>query len=399
MKLARSTFAGMLTGTALCVLAGTTVAMAQSAQAIQSSPAIGALSATSSEVSTRFAPRPSKATRIDYEIWDVALKEIVLYGGPSLRRRAERPGPVTGSRFVLGHTSPFRLEGNKVAFEGIKGDFEDSLFAYVDDLIDVGNRVDIPALSKNEQLAYWMNLHNALIVRRIAQRYPIEVPSRIRGKDGLNLQDTKLATIDGVDLSLRDIREKIVYEHWDDPRVIYGFFLGELGGPSLQRTAFTGSNVWSTLNTSAREFAGSLRGVEKTRNALRVSKIYEDTAPFFFPDFENDVRSHLIEFGSEASKADVQSAAVPMTIARYEDVIADMTGGDGNRRPISRVVSENRNGGRIDNSALGRAIREQNEKFERIRERGLNAIVIIEDIETDPNASEADGDFIDPNAE
>ena len=373
--------------------AGPAAAAPQGAQVIQAAP-IAAGGTASAELS-RFAPRPSRATRLDFELWDIALKEFVSYGGPSLRRRAPRPAPMTGSRLILGHTSPYRLEGNKVLFEGMKREFEGSLEAYVQDLIDIGNRIDIPALPRDEQLSYWLNLHNAVVVREIAKRYPIEYPDRIKGPDGLSLHDSKLMTIDGVALSLRDIREGIVYPNWRDPRVIYGFFHGELGGPSLQRAAFEGPTVWDTLNVSSREFASSLRGVEKVGNRLLVSRIYREAAPFFFPDFDADLRAHLIAAGSDESVADIRAVAAPVEIGDYARVIADLTGGDGNRRPASAVTSFSRNGGRIDNSAIGRAVREQREKYEEIRRRGLNSVVTIEDIETDPSQS----DYIDPNAD
>ena len=339
----------------------------------------------------RFTPRPSRTTRLDFEIWDVALKEFVLYGGPSLRKRAERPKPVAGSRLVIGHTSPFRNEGNKVMFEGMRRGFESNLGDYVDDLVAIGNRIDIATLPRNEQLAYWLNLHNALVVREIAKRYPIQNPTRIRGKDKLGFHDTKLITVSGVPLSLRNIREDIVFANWDNPVVIYGFFRGDLGSPSLQRAAYDGRNVYQTLGTSAREFAGSLRGVEVSDGVARVSKVYEEAAPYYFKDFDGDLRAHLEEFSSPDALADVRRASAPLTVAKYETVIADLSGGYGDREPISAVRSRNpRTGAVVDNSAIGRTIREQNEKYEEIRQRGLSGVVIIEDIETDP-----DNDFID----
>ena len=340
---------------------------------------------------TQFAPRPTKRTRIDYQVWDEALKELVLYGGPSLRMRARKPEPFLGSRVTYGHTSPFRNEGNKVVFEYLNDDFKTVLDDYAKDLIRIGNDVDIPALSRNEQLAYWLNLHNVLIMREIAARYRIDKPSIIRGWDGKRLHDTQVAEIDGVELSLRDIRERIVYPNWRDSRVIYGFWLGELGGPSIQRAAFDGPSVWNTLGVAADEFANSLRGVERRGTTLRVSKIYEDVAPWYFPDFERDVRAHLARFANDMTRIDLEEAeGGRFKVALYENVIADLTAGDGEKEPLSNT--ESFAGGAFGNAntfnTIDRAIIEQKQKFNELRERGLTGTVIIEDIEPEYDAEE-----------
>ena len=371
----------LITSALICALGAPALAAPQTAQVAP--PATAALASSTASEMARFTPRPSKTTRLDYGLWNDALKEFVFYGGPSLRVRELRPRAVTGSRLVLGHTSPFRMEGNKVAFEGMRREIDRALSDYVDDLERIGNQIDIPSLSRDEQLAYWLNLHNALIVSEIASRYPVKHPRTLRGIDGQRLHDAKYLEIDDVKLSLRDIREQIVYKHWSDPRVIYGFFLGELGGPSLQRAAYDGETVWSTLTFSAQEFASSLRGVETYGDGLRVSKIYQDVAPFYFADFQRDVRAHLVEFGSEASIADIQSSPGALSIGRYEDVIADLTAGDGNREPLAAVESFGPDGEPIDQSALGRAMREQGRKYQKLRERGLTGTVFIEDIETE----------------
>jgi hypothetical protein len=355
----------------------------------------GSQNAEASNPFDAFVPRPTRKTKIDYAIWDALLKEMVFYAGPSLRERADRPDPIVGTRLVYGHTSAYRLEGNKVVFETLNKDFKTYLDDYVADLIDVGNRVDIASFPKNEQLAYWFNLHNALVIQAIADRYPVAVPSRIRGKDGLSFHETKRVEIDGVPLSLKNIREDIVYRNWSDPIVIYGFFHGDLGSPSIQRTAFTGDNLRNTLKTSADEFANSLRAFDVYNGRPRVSRHYEDAAPYFFPNFEADLRAHL---GSGLMKQSVElklrQSRGDFIIMPYVNAIADLTNGDVDRKPIGRVTSSSPSGGRSfsASSALDRALKEQSEKFQKIRERGLFGTVIIEDIDT----SSDDGDFIDP---
>lgn len=382
-----------LAGAVLLSTFGTGWAQAQSISAANVS-ASNTLQ-TSGATLSAFNPRPSKKTRIDYTVWDQLLKDMVFYTGPSLRERASRPRAIVGTRFVHGHTSPYRLEGNKIVFEKLNDEFKSFIDEYVVDLVAVGNRIDIPALARDEQLSYWMNLHNALVIQAIAEGYPTQTPSRLKGPDGERFHDSKRVEIDGVKLSLRNIREDIVYRNWSDPLVIYGFFHGDIGSPSIQRAAFSGGTLEQTLKYSAYEFANSLRAFNTRREKPRVSRHYEDAAPFFFVDFDNDVRSHLEKYMKPAVLAELRQASSPLEIMPYESVIADLTAGDGDRQPISRVTQLRGmgTGSSRPGSPLDRALREQAEKFNKIRKRGLFGTVVIEDIQTEDNS-----DYIDPNS-
>lgn len=330
----------------------------------------------------RFVPNPSKDIRMDYSVWDDMLKEMVYYTGPSLRQRAPKPVPIVGTRRVYGHTSPYRLEGNKVVFESMGREFKDVLNEYVSDLEAVANDITISGLPRNEQLAFWLNLHNALVIQGIAENYPIQSPSKNISQNGQSFHDIPRVTIDGVSLSLKNIREDIVYRNWSDPLVIYGFFHGDIGSPSIQRKAYTGSNVRETLEFSANEFANSLRGIMVYGKTASVSRHYGDAAPYFFPNFNNDLRQHLVALANDNVGQQLVKAKNPFKIASYEDEVADLTRGEADRGPLSQVENSNEFGTFGPPNVLARALNEQTEKFRRIRKRGLFSSVTIEDIQT-----------------
>ena len=375
-----------ISGTACALLLMSTPAAAAPAAPVTAAPAqAGTQVQTRPPALSQFAPRPSNRKRLDFSLWDDALKTSVIYGGPSLRERATRPQPWPGSRIVHGHTSGLRMEGNKVAYELLNDDYEDALAAYAADLESIANAYDIPSFPRDEQLAFWLNMHNALVISALAEAYPVARPSDIKGADGLAFHDTKRVTIRGVPLSLRDIRERIVYAHWNDPRVIYGFFHGDLGSPAIQTNAFRGDNVWIVLGYSATEFTNALRGVDRGgRKKLRVSKIYEEAAPWYFPAFGDDLRSHLREFVQEDTLDDIKTLDKPFQVARYETVIADLTAGDGDRKPISNFASyPGINGAPLGNGLIARTLSERGRKMNKLRRRGLHGTVVITDIKTD----------------
>ncbi|GLQ19342.1 hypothetical protein GCM10007854_02970 [Algimonas porphyrae] len=334
---------------------------------------------------SHFTPDPSRTTRLDFTFWDEVLKESVLYTGPSLRERASRPYPIVGSRLTRGHTSHYRLEGNKVLFEGFDDDFTEMLGHYVEDLVAIANRVDLTSLPRDEQLAYWLSLHNVLVVHAIAENYPLSSPSRIKGADGLRFHDTKRVTIDGVVLSLRNIRQDIVYANWANPLVIYGFFHGDIGSPSLQRKAYAGNTVWDTLRFSGTEFANSLRGFIVYGDEPKISRHYDDAAPYFFAvDFNADVRRHMNSLLTPEVKTELADATAVVKIARYEADVADMTKGTNDRIQLGNVYSATSSGTTKVPTVLARAVNETGQKMTKIRRRGLFSTVTIEDIQTVP---------------
>jgi len=107
------------------------VPLASSAQVMMTAPPANAQK--SQESFAKFTPNPQKSTRIDYDTWDSLLEEMVLYSGPSARKRMTRPAPITGSRFSRGHTSAYRLEGNRIPYSQITNEFANYISDYKND--------------------------------------------------------------------------------------------------------------------------------------------------------------------------------------------------------------------------------------------------------------------------
>jgi hypothetical protein len=262
---------------------------------------------------------------IDYEIWDFALKKLLIPMGPSTRQGARRPDPPFNTRLKHGPQSRYRLEGSMVMFRFFDKAIIDSFTEYRQDLERVAETLDISSLPRNEQLAFWLNLHNVALMEQIALEWPVREPRTIT-RDGVPLDDAKLINLRGIPMSLRDIRENIVYRHWKDPKVIYGFWRGEIGGPELQRHAFTGSNVGGLLDIAATDFVNSLRGTQKRGDRLEVSELYAEVAPFYFPEFDQDVRTHLGNYAEDAV-AEILAETTATTASIREPDIADVHGG------------------------------------------------------------------------
>lgn len=335
----------------------------------------------------RFAPRPkTSVTRIDYTIWDEALNYFVFRMGKSTREAAPSVQPGLNTRLVYGHDSRYRLEGSRVTFSFLSPEVIQSLSDYRMDLQETADQVDISSLARNEQLAYWINLHNVAVIEQIALAYPVKQVADIKLGDGqLPLDEAKFITVKGVAMSPRDIRTKIVFANWNDPRVIYGFFRGEIGGPSIQADAFDGENVGDLLTRSGVEFVNSLRGVQKRGSRADVSAIYNEARPYFFPSWPTDFTAHLRQY-AEADVTKILDETSDIIATVYEADVSDL--GKGGRDPSYGFVKtvddngqENALSTRIPGS-IQRLLRERAQKVNKLIKRNeLVGRVILLDID------------------
>jgi hypothetical protein len=251
---------------------------------------------------------------VRYDDLDYLLKELVLPVGRSEHRPALKSMPTTGTRLKYGNPNPSRLEGNRVMFHFIRSKSEKQFVKDVrDNLLNLPSQIAISRLSKREQLAYWLNLHNSIFLAEMADRYPITKVSRLfndcthRKERKRGFACKRLFTFMNHKISLDDIRNHIL-KNWQDPLVIYGFYMGAVGTPNIRLEAFTGTKVYKQLEENAIDFINSVRGTRMHNNGrLRVSRYYVMMAAMF-PDFQPDLIRHLEQHARGTFKIDVQTA-------------------------------------------------------------------------------------------
>lgn len=262
---------------------------------------------------------------IDYSVWSGLLSDIVFDVGMSDRRPARAQAPVrTGTRLRAGSNSPYRNEGNRIIYHLIEDDRAEAISEYRAELIALADSLPISRLNGNEQLAFWLNLHNVILIDELIQAYP-EPRVNPPWSRGSNFFDRPVATLNSVEISLNDI-QAFVIETWDDPRVIYGFHLGAIGGPSITSQAFAGNRVWNQLNRIGREYVNSLRGVGSTPGALRVSALYTHHQDAF-DSWPADLHAHLLTHAQSDVEQIIRRATNEVQTITYASEIADLTNG------------------------------------------------------------------------
>jgi hypothetical protein len=157
-------------------------------------------------------------------------------------------------------------------------------------------------MKRDEAVAYWSNLYNAVTLKVVLERFPV---SSIRDIKSDSLFDpkayigpwrTKRVTVEGTRYSLDDIEHNILRPMTKDPRVHYAVNCASLGCPNLRAKAWTAATLERELDTAARAFVNHPRAVTVLPgNKLRVSSIYK----WFAEDFggsDAGIIAHLRKF-------------------------------------------------------------------------------------------------------
>lgn len=170
------------------------------------------------------------------------------------------------------------------------------------------SKIQIGNYRRDEQLAFWINLYNALTLQVVLQHFPVKSIKDINLNPNFILRffysgpwDAELITIDGTPLTLNDIEHKIVRPIWHDPRIHYGLNCASIGCPDLQLQVYTGKNIQTLLQKATKEYINNPRGVFIQDNNLIVSKIYE----WYQADFggsEQAVIDHLKQYANPELK-------------------------------------------------------------------------------------------------
>lgn len=247
---------------------------------------------------------------IRYDDLDLILSASVLEVGRSDRRAASRSlTKNSASRIRHGNTSVTAFEGNRLIFHEFKQEHIESLIAIRQDIEAVPDFIPLEEFTKNEQLAYWLNLHNVAVIIEVAKEYPIKRIKKLAvGRQ--SVWDQKTMNIAGIPTSIRDI-ERHVVANWNTPLVLYGFFMGTIGGPNIRDQAYTRQNVVEMLTSNAKDFVNSLRGFRSWSGRGRVSSHYK-LGLKYFPDFDQDIRKHLEDYADSKTLCILEQATLPV---------------------------------------------------------------------------------------
>jgi hypothetical protein len=217
---------------------------------------------------------PMSRQTVDHAAWGVFLKKYLS---------VQKPG------------------ANLVAYGRVSAADKKGLKTYIQSLAEV----PVSKLTRGEQLAFWVNLYNALTVDVVLDHYPTDSIMDIDISPGFFSNGPwgkKLVAIEGEAVSLNDIEHRILRPIWKDPRIHYAVNCASLGCPDLQPKPFTGNAADAMLTAAARSFIASDRAVWPAEgDTVGASSIYK----WFSEDFGNSAKAilnHMLEFAGPAQR-------------------------------------------------------------------------------------------------
>lgn len=179
------------------------------------------------------------------------------------------------------HVEP---NGN-VYYKGFKNDVE-ALNNYIDYLA-----TKVPSInwSKQEKLAYFINVYNANTIKLIIDNYPIKSIKDIKNPWSINR-----IQIGGENFSLEDIEHKILRK-MNEPRIHFAINCASASCPKLLNTAFTSENIETLLEKATKGFISDSNKNRISKEKVQLSKIFD----WFKKDFTKN--GSLIDYINQYS--------------------------------------------------------------------------------------------------
>ena len=150
-----------------------------------------------------------------------------------------------------------------------------------DEYLALLDRIDPASLSRNGQLALWLNAYNAWTIELINLHNERESIRNINKTLGIAIKGPwtqPLAKVGGVTYTLDDIEHGIIRKDFNDPRIHFALVCAAVSCPPLRQEAYIGTHLNDQLNDQARRFL--LHSPEKNRvdiadNAVYLTRVFD----------------------------------------------------------------------------------------------------------------------------
>jgi hypothetical protein len=183
------------------------------------------------------------------------------------------------------------VHDGEVDYAGLQAHGQPALTAYLRSLEALGPEA-YARFTREQRLAFWMNVYNAYTVRLILDHYPLKSIRRIGWLPlaAFRARFIPLRVLGGTEkLSLWQVEHTHLRRELKDPRIHFAIVCASRSCPKLRGEAYRASEVDAQLEDAARDFVrDSFRNrVDPARGKAEVSRIFK----WYRGDFERDGRT------------------------------------------------------------------------------------------------------------
>ena len=194
--------------------------------------------------------------------------------------------------------STYVIKG-KVNYEAVK---KDSVF--VNKLIDQVKSFKVSQSGKNEREAFYLNTYNILVIKSVADHYPIKSALDIKG-----FFDMQTHEVGGESVTLDELEKVIIANEYKDPRIRFWLIPAAVGSPGVNSNALTLHNINGLLEqqTVAALSNDDYIGIDKEHKEVLVPVIFKINEKDYSGngktvlDYINSYRKKKINYGYKVS--------------------------------------------------------------------------------------------------
>lgn len=148
--------------------------------------------------------------------------------------------------------------------------------------------VDVQWLSRQDQLAYWINLYNISVVAIVVEHYPVESIRDISTDPiiRLNVFKKDSVAVKGGMISLDDIENKKIRGVFKDARIHFAINCAALSCPPIRPEPYVGARIDQQLDDQTRKFLNGPNGIKLERSGGTLTITTTKIMDWFKGDFE-----------------------------------------------------------------------------------------------------------------
>ncbi|GIX43359.1 MAG: hypothetical protein KatS3mg129_3092 [Leptospiraceae bacterium] len=141
--------------------------------------------------------------------------------------------------------------------------------------------------TRQEKLAFYINLYNIYVIYIITQNYPLTSIMDL----GKNIFDKKIVNIKNYTYSLNEIEHTIIRKNFHEPRIHFALVCGAISCPDIRTELYTGKKLNYQLENQTKIFLSLNKGLYIENNVLHLSSLFN----WYKEDFGNS-NSHILKF-------------------------------------------------------------------------------------------------------
>jgi len=188
------------------------------------------------------------------------------------------------------------LSNGLVDYEGLEADRTP-----LDEYLVMMGQIDPESLSRNDRLAFYLNLYNAATLKLIIDNYPVDSIKDI-GSFFSSPWKKKVVMLNGELVTLDNIEHDIVRPYFKEPRVHFALNCTALSCPPLLDVPYEGDLLEEQLQSATVSYINDGVNNYLDGKTLYVSKIFD----WFSEDFPDDFTGWFAQFAQGELKQNLE---------------------------------------------------------------------------------------------